>query len=159
AKRGGARRRRSRVPWPPPSWRPAEIVRIRELLGAVGGALRPALTAARRRRAWADGGYAFIDVPAIDVSADCDADRAQVLEADRAQVLEADRAQVLEADRAQVLEQAVQAVDGVDWATWNGVLGQVLVGFDPARVGLDDLVGVVDRTAAEWGDGRSADPG
>jgi cation-transporting ATPase I len=45
---------------------------------------------------------------------------------------------------ARRLEQALQAVDGVRWAAYNGVLDRVVVSFDRARSDRARLAGVVD---------------
>ncbi len=47
------------------------------------------------------------------------------------------------------LENALEAVDGVHWAAWNGVLSRVIVAFDPDRVRPDELIVVVDRVERE----------
>jgi cation-transporting ATPase I len=58
------------------------------------------------------------------------------------------------------LEQALQAVDGVRWAAYNGVLGRVVVSADPARVSPDDLVRAVDEIVGAYRpDGPDLDAG
>jgi cation-transporting ATPase I len=47
--------------------------------------------------------------------------------------------------QAKRLEGAVEASDGVGWAAYNGVLERVVVSFDPTRIKLSDLVGVIER--------------
>jgi cation-transporting P-type ATPase I len=51
----------------------------------------------------------------------------------------------VDADQANRLEGAIEASDGVGWAAYNGVLGRVVVSFDPKRIKLSDLVGVIER--------------
>jgi cation-transporting ATPase I len=47
------------------------------------------------------------------------------------------------------LERHVAALDGVRWAAVNGVLGDVVVDFDPDRTRADELRRVVERVERE----------
>jgi cation-transporting ATPase I len=49
------------------------------------------------------------------------------------------------------LEREAAAVDGVRWAAVNGVLGDVIVDFDPDRTTVDDVRRVVERVEREHG--------
>src|SRR5215471_10373093 len=68
------------------------------------------------RHAWVQAGYAHIEVP--DFGSLEDAAR---------------------------LEKALEAVNGVRWAAWNGVLGRVIVRFDEQLVKLETLLTVVNE--------------
>jgi cation-transporting ATPase I len=54
------------------------------------------------------------------------------------------------------LESALKAIEGVDWAQVNPVLGRVVVVFDPEGPSLDDIVDVIEgiEAAHEVGDER-----
>ncbi|HEY3010506.1 MAG TPA: HAD-IC family P-type ATPase [Micromonosporaceae bacterium] len=70
------------------------------------------------RRAWARDGYAHIEIgpfAAEDATAE-----------------------------VRLLEEAVESVDGVRWAAYNGALGQLVVRFDESRTALTPLVRAVD---------------
>ncbi len=51
----------------------------------------------------------------------------------------------MDADRANELESAIEASDGVGWAAYNGVLGRVVVSFDPKRIKLSNLIGLIEQ--------------
>ena len=48
----------------------------------------------------------------------------------------------MDADQANRLERAIEASNGVAWAAYNGVLGRVVVKFDPKRMTQSDLIAV-----------------
>lgn len=59
---------------------------------------------------------------------------------------------------AQRLEERLAAVDGVRAAAVNGVIGRVVVDFDPDRVTPDELAHAVEEIQADEGIGASDDP-
>jgi cation-transporting P-type ATPase I len=62
------------------------------------------------------------------------------------------------AEYLEALEHDVSALDGVRWAAVNGVLGDLVVDFDPGRVAADDIRRVVGRVEREYAmEGRSRD--
>jgi cation-transporting ATPase I len=73
-----------------------------------------------------------------------------------AHVAVADGGHALAGDQASALEDAVAAVDGVEWAAYNGVLGQVVVKFDRGRTRLADIGRVVDGHRTHAGRGLDA---
>jgi cation-transporting ATPase I len=86
-----------------------------------------------RRRAWAHDGYAHIEaVPASGVDP-------------------------VEAVRR--YEQAVGAVDGVEWAAYNGPLNRLVVRFDADRTNLSRLLRALDRSGAKTTDSGLRLPG
>ena len=60
-------------------------------------------------------------------------------------------------DRARGVEDALETVPGVRWAAYHGVLGRVVVSYDPAETGLSDLVRVVDDTIGPFRGGADLD--
>ena len=51
----------------------------------------------------------------------------------------------MDADEANRLEGAIEGSDGVGWAAYNGVLGRVVVSFDPKRIKLSNLIGLIEQ--------------
>jgi cation-transporting ATPase I len=80
-------------------------------------AVSSSATGRQPRHAWARNGYAHIDVG---------------------------HGSPLSAAQAATLEEAAESVKGVAWAAYNGVLGRVVVKFDPAVTGLSAITAVVE---------------
>ena len=81
----------------------------------------------RRRRHWADDGRAHIELRAVP---------------------EADFPRF-----AAALEATLRAFAGVEWVWINGLLGRVIVGFDPGRTGPEALAAIVDVVEIRLGFG------
>jgi cation-transporting ATPase I len=77
-------------------------------------------TAPVRRQVWASGGFAHLEVGARGHA-------------------------TVTAEQGRSLEHALEAVAGVRWAAWNGMLGRLVVSYDEAALGRRDLVGALAR--------------
>ncbi len=51
----------------------------------------------------------------------------------------------MDADRANQIESAIEAADGIGWAAYNGVLGRMVVSFDPKRIKLPNLIALIEH--------------
>ncbi len=95
------------------------------------GGTKEAVSRRRRtigpRLAWANGDYAHIAV-------------------------QHDAESELAPELAESIEKALEAIDGVSWAAYNGAFGHVIVRFDPTRVTMATLVD--EMTTAEQQPGR-----
>ena len=59
---------------------------------------------------------------------------------------------------ARALVEALQRLNGVDWAAVNQVLGRVVVAFDDDEVDLEDLLDVVEEIESQFGHDREHFP-
>ncbi|GAA2596099.1 cation-translocating P-type ATPase [Dactylosporangium fulvum] len=64
---------------------------------------------------------------------------------------------IVTAEHGRLFEKSLEKLRGVDWAAWNGVLGQLLVSYDEDSLGLDDLVEAVATAEADHMAGEPAD--
>src|SRR5262245_23701289 len=90
-----------------------------------------------------------LEVPGTKTERSTEAHQAWVRDGHAHIEIRGGRQGLVTAEHGTRLEQALETVDGVHWAAWNGMLGRLVVSYDQATLASNDLMNAVAQAECE----------